>query len=109
MVREDAADSFLEAVTKQHLLELRRFPKNMIKNLAKKALVASGVLRLAGRFRSKSAAILMYHSVVDDPRKVADSLGGIIHSTEVFRAQMEFLARQFQPVDLNRVAAFVQG
>lgn len=51
----------------------------------------------------------MYHSVLDDPNSVADSLGGMIHSQEVFRGQMELLARDFRPVTLNEVAGFVGG
>jgi peptidoglycan/xylan/chitin deacetylase (PgdA/CDA1 family) len=81
----------------------------MIKDLAKKALVGSGVLRLAARFRGISAAILMYHSVMDDPSGVADSLGGIALSRAAFEGQMELLAREFRPVDLDQVRQFVSG
>lgn len=81
----------------------------MIKNLARRVLVGSGLLRLAGRFRGKGAAILMYHSVLDDPRQVTDSLGGIVHSADAFEAQMELLAAKFRPVGLGRLATFVQG
>ena len=41
--------------------------------------------------------------------QAADSLGGIIHSEQDFLAQMEMLAREFRPVDLAQVSAFVQG
>lgn len=81
----------------------------MIKASVQKALVASGATRLAARFQPKSAAILMYHSVMDDPSRAADSLGGIIHSERDFRAQMELLAREFRPVDLARLRPFVEG
>ncbi len=43
----------------------------------------------------------MYHSVQDDPSAQSDTLGGIIHSTEVFRGQMEVIARHFNPVNLE--------
>ena len=45
----------------------------MIKQQLKQALLSSGVLRLAGRLHGKGAAILMYHSVLEDPGSVADS------------------------------------
>jgi peptidoglycan/xylan/chitin deacetylase (PgdA/CDA1 family) len=110
MVGEHAPDSSLEAVGKYGNCSNRDLlPGTMIKNLARKLLLSSRALRLAARFRSKRAAILMYHSVMDDPRQVADSLGGIVHSTEVFQGQMELLARQFRPVDLDRLASFVKG
>jgi len=80
-----------------------------MKKRAKQALLASGVLRLAGKLRRKGAAILMYHSVLDDPSLVVDSLGGMIHPRAVFEGQMELLAREFHPVTLEQVARFVQG
>jgi len=81
----------------------------MIKQRVKQALVRSGILRLAGRFHGGSAALLMYHSVLDDPNSVADSLGGMVHSQEMFRGQMELLARHFRPVNLDEVAVFARG
>jgi peptidoglycan/xylan/chitin deacetylase (PgdA/CDA1 family) len=81
----------------------------MIRTLAKSFLVRSRALRLAARFRGRSAAILIYHSVQEDPNQVADSLGAIAHSSKVFQGQMELLAREFHPVDLNQLAAFVRG
>ncbi len=51
----------------------------------------------------------MYHSVLDDPKVVADSLGGMIHSREIFQGQMELLARHFCPVTLDDVARFVRA
>ena len=81
----------------------------MIKNQVKQALLASGILRLAGRLHGKGAAILMYHSVLDDPSRVANSLGGISHPRLIFECQMELLAREFNPVTLDQVAGFVRG
>lgn len=81
----------------------------MIKQPLKQALLSSGVLRLAARLHGKGAAILMYHSVLEDPRSVADSLGGMIHPRAIFEAQMELLAREFHPVSLDQVGRFVRG
>jgi len=72
-----------------------------MKELIKKTVLASGVLRLVSP--DASAAILMYHSVLSDPARYADSLGGIIHSQSEFRAQMELLARDYHPVSLDEV------
>ena len=72
-----------------------------MKELIKKTVLASGVLRLVSP--GASAAILMYHSVMSDPAQHADSLGGIIHSQSEFRAQMELLARDYHPVSLDEV------
>jgi peptidoglycan/xylan/chitin deacetylase (PgdA/CDA1 family) len=80
-----------------------------MKDLARKAVLGSGVLGIAARFRGHTAAILMYHSVLKDPRSQDEFLGKIGHSEEVFRAQMELLARQYHPVDLDQIARFVRG
>jgi len=72
-----------------------------MKDLAKRAILASGALRLISP--GASAAILMYHSVMPEPAAYADSLGGIIHSEPEFRAQMELLARDYHPVSLDEV------
>lgn len=79
----------------------------MIKGVVKKALIGSGVLRWLARRRGKSAAILMYHSVLDEPSRVTDSLGGIALSTQAFQDQMEMLAREFRPIDLEQAGRFV--
>ena len=81
----------------------------MIKQQLKQAVLSSGVLRLAGRLHGKGAAILMYHSVLEDPGSVADSLGGMIHPRPIFEGQMELLAREFHPVSLDQVGRFVSG
>ncbi len=75
----------------------------------KRALLASGILRLAGRLQGKGAAILMYHSVLEDPARVSDSLGGMIHPRAVFEGQMELIAREFNPLTLDQVAQFVRA
>jgi peptidoglycan/xylan/chitin deacetylase (PgdA/CDA1 family) len=78
-----------------------------MKNLAKKALLGSGLLGLASAFRGPGAAILMYHSVMENPADQYDLLGGIVHSRSVFREQMELLARHYRPVSLDQIKDFV--
>ena len=51
----------------------------------------------------------MYHSVTDDPSIAETVLGGIAHSQEVFRRQMEVIARHYQAVSLDDVWGFVKG
>jgi peptidoglycan/xylan/chitin deacetylase (PgdA/CDA1 family) len=80
-----------------------------MRNLAKKAVLRTGLLRLAAGFRGPGAAILMYHSVMEDPVRQEDLLGGIIHSQDVFRGQMELLGRNYRPVTLDHVKTFVSG
>src|SRR4051812_10132726 len=80
-----------------------------MKEQIKKAILRSGLLQLAGRVRSCSAAILMYHSVMENPGSQEVYLGEIVHSQNAFRAQMELLARRFHPVRLDQVGRFVKG
>src|SRR5271163_11994 len=75
----------------------------------KKALLKTQSLRLASRFRSPGVAVLMYHSVMDDPATAELVLGGIVHSTEIFRAQVEIVARDFHPVSIEDVYLFLRG
>jgi peptidoglycan/xylan/chitin deacetylase (PgdA/CDA1 family) len=80
-----------------------------MKALAKKAVLGSGLLRLAARLQGRGAAILMYHSVLEDPSQQADSLGGIMHARPVFRQQMELLAREFHPLSMDELAILLRG
>lgn len=80
-----------------------------MKDLAKKAVLRSGLLGIAGRLRGPSAAILMYHSVMEDPRSQDVFLGEIVHSRDVFRGQMELLARRYHPVSLDDILQFAKG
>src|SRR6516164_242217 len=75
----------------------------------KRVLLASNVFRMAARLRVRSAAILMYHSVLEDPGQVASSLGRMIHGRRVFQDQMELLAKEFNPVTLDHVLRFIRG
>jgi len=72
-----------------------------MKELIKQTIVSTGALRLFSA--SASAAIVMYHSVMEEPHRHSDSLGGIIHSQSQFRAQMELLARNYHPISLDEV------
>jgi peptidoglycan/xylan/chitin deacetylase (PgdA/CDA1 family) len=80
-------------------------PNNSLmgKDWIKKSLLASGALRLAGRLRGSGVAIVMYHAVMDDPRQESQTLGSIIHSSEVFARQMELIARKYVAVSLDEV------
>lgn len=80
-----------------------------MKDLIKRTIVRSGVLRAAGRLRGRSAAILMYHSVMEDPSAKEAYLGEIILSRRAFRQQMELLARHFHPISLDQVGQFANG
>lgn len=80
-----------------------------MKSLAKKALLRSGLLRLATGLRPHGAAILMYHSVMEDPSSQDVFLGGIAHSRDVFRGQMELVVQRYRPVSLEQVIRFVGG
>jgi peptidoglycan/xylan/chitin deacetylase (PgdA/CDA1 family) len=77
---------------------------------AKKSLMTSGLLRLAGRFKPTAAIILMYHSVRDNPQDCADSIGTAnIHAAEKFRKQMEVLARNYNPVTVEDIRLYLAG
>ncbi|MGA7401385.1 MAG: polysaccharide deacetylase family protein [Candidatus Sulfotelmatobacter sp.] len=82
---------------------------SMARMWIKKSLISTGALRLASRFTGAGVAIVMYHSVMNDPASAQTTLGGIIHSTEVFRGQMEVVARDFQAVSLDDVLFFLRG
>jgi|CZLA01.1.fsa_nt_gi peptidoglycan/xylan/chitin deacetylase (PgdA/CDA1 family) len=81
----------------------------MAKMWIKKSIIRTGALRLASRFTGSGVAIIMYHSVMSDPGSAQMTLGGIIHSTEVFRGQMEVIARHFHAVSLDDVLLFLKG
>lgn len=81
----------------------------MLTSWIKKALLKTRFLRLASSYSSSTVAILMYHSVMDDPVTAELVLGGIAHSTKIFRAQMEIVARDFHPVSMEDVYLFLGG
>jgi len=74
----------------------------------KKALVASGAVRFAGAF-GRGIAILMYHSVADDPKEYKNTTGDIAHSTANFKGQIEYLVRNYRLVTLEDILLFLEG
>jgi peptidoglycan/xylan/chitin deacetylase (PgdA/CDA1 family) len=74
-----------------------------------KPLARTGVLRAASVLCAPGAAILMYHSVMDNPEEHGAAFGGIIHSTSVFAGQMEVLARYYHPVALDDLVEILAG
>jgi peptidoglycan/xylan/chitin deacetylase (PgdA/CDA1 family) len=80
--------------------------QSKLKSLAKRAVLASGVLRLA---QKTGVAVLMYHSVKEAPAEHANTLGGIVHATSIFKQQMELLSSRCTPVTMDDVLQFVQG
>ena len=81
----------------------------MLRSWVKKAAIKTGATRLGSSFVDNGVAILMYHSVTDDPNAHAEILGGINHSTSTFKEQMEVLAREYHPISLDEASVFVQG
>lgn len=81
----------------------------MIKSAIKRGMVRSGLLKTVGRFRQSGAVILMYHSVLEDPRSQDSYLGEMSYSRDLFRDHMELLARRYHPVSLEEISRFVTG
>src|SRR5579864_6954920 len=75
----------------------------------KRSLIRTGALRLASRLGGQGVAIVMYHSVMRDPSSAQTILGDIIHSTEVFRGQMEHIAHEFRAVSLDDLLLFLKA
>lgn len=80
-----------------------------MKALAKNVLTRTGILRLLASRQRRGVGILMYHSVMESPGLVVDSLGEIVHSVRVFEAQMQMVARDFHPVSLEDASRYVTG
>lgn len=84
--------------------------KSRSKEYLRRMLVGSRVLDVAGRFAAPSAAILMYHSVRDNPAELSDLVGpGITHAASVFERQMEIVSRDFTPVTLEDILRCLKG
>lgn len=79
-----------------------------IKSAAKSLSLSMGLLRMAARFKTPGAVILMYHSIVEDPRETADGIG-VSQSSRAFDLHMRALADRFQPVTIDQVVQFVRG
>ena len=73
------------------------------------SLIETGALRAASALATPGAAILMYHSVMDNPEQHGASFGSIIHSTCVFARQMEMIARHYHPVALDDLVKILEG
>jgi peptidoglycan/xylan/chitin deacetylase (PgdA/CDA1 family) len=78
------------------------------KRWLKKALVHSSILPAASRFFAPAAAILAYHSVVEDPQ-LTDYILGSSRSRAHFERHIETLARKFSPVTIDDVAEFANS
>ena len=78
------------------------------KRWLKKALVRSSILPAASRFFAPAAAILAYHSVVEDPQ-LTDYILGSSRARVHFERHMEALARKFSPVTIDDVAEFAKS
>jgi peptidoglycan/xylan/chitin deacetylase (PgdA/CDA1 family) len=84
-------------------------PSAKAKMWMKKSVMKTGALRLASRFTGPGVAIIMYHSVMADPSSAQMTMGNIIHSTAIFRGQMEIIARDYHAVSLDDVLLFLKG
>jgi peptidoglycan/xylan/chitin deacetylase (PgdA/CDA1 family) len=78
------------------------------KSTLKKMLLGSGAFRVAHCMMEPSLVILRYHSIQDNPGLYADSIGvDSIHSTAIFREQMQVVAERFNPVSMDEVLHFL--
>jgi peptidoglycan/xylan/chitin deacetylase (PgdA/CDA1 family) len=73
-----------------------------------KAAARSGVVRFAARFARPRVAILMYHTVQDQPELTANIID-MGMPTALFERQMGILARHYDPVTVDDVLAFLNG
>ena len=80
------------------------------KSFSKQVIISCGALRFANKFAPLQIAILRYHLVQDDPVFLDGSIDmSIIHSTFVFKEQMEIVAKEFNVVTLNDVLQFLRN
>lgn len=82
--------------------------KSATKLAAKSLSLNTGLLRAAARFKQPGAVILMYHSIVKDPRETADGIG-VSQPSRAFELHMRVLVKRFQPVTIEQVARFATG
>ena len=76
-----------------------------VKHLVKEALLGTSALSLASRFAPRSAVILTYHSVVEEPEKTNHIFGGS-RSRVHFEQQMKVVADEFNAVTIDDVEKF---
>jgi peptidoglycan/xylan/chitin deacetylase (PgdA/CDA1 family) len=79
--------------------------RSRFKQQVKNVLLRGEVLRTAARFRGPHAVVLMYHSVVEDPRDTANTIR-ISQSRSSFEQQISTLARRFHVVTIEQIAEF---
>lgn len=77
------------------------------KRWLKKALVGSSILRVASRLTPKSAAVLAYHSVAEEPQLTNPIFGASTPLID-FEGHMKTLAQKFHPVSLSEVVQFAR-
>lgn len=81
-----------------------------MKQILKNWIVSSDVLKQIERLARRGVAVLRYHSVAERPDNFSESIGtGIIHSANIFKSQMELLARKYNPVSLDEILSFLDG
>jgi len=82
--------------------------RSRFKQLVKDVLLGGEVLRTAARFKAPHAVVLMYHSVVEDPRETSDTIR-ISQSRASFERHMSTLARRFNVVTIEQIAEFASS
>lgn len=76
----------------------------------KQLILSSRLWHLSEKLHRSGVAILRYHSALENPSEYASSIGcGIIHKAECFARQMQFLAKNYNPVTMDQILSFVEG
>jgi O-antigen/teichoic acid export membrane protein/peptidoglycan/xylan/chitin deacetylase (PgdA/CDA1 family) len=76
----------------------------------KAAIINCGALSIASRLGRQKIVVLYYHSIQDDPSRLAKSIvPGIIHSASLFREQMELIAEKYDLISMDDVVRFLRG
>jgi peptidoglycan/xylan/chitin deacetylase (PgdA/CDA1 family) len=78
------------------------------KQWAKTALLSTHALRLAGEVAGQGIVILLYHSIFEGPDSHENTLD-MGHSVEIFKRQMEIVARQYDVVSMDDIPMFLTG
>jgi peptidoglycan/xylan/chitin deacetylase (PgdA/CDA1 family) len=82
----------------------------LLKETIKSVLLGSGTIRAAQSLVPAKVIILRYHSVREDPAALDAYIpSDITHSTNLFRAQMQYVARTCRPVTLDEIPEYVAG
>jgi peptidoglycan/xylan/chitin deacetylase (PgdA/CDA1 family) len=79
--------------------------KSQLKTFVKAALEYSGSIQLAARLAPPGVAILMYHSIVEDPGATLNSIG-LSQARSDFENQIRTVAHRYTPVSIEQVAEF---